>query len=92
MFSVRTKSTEETPAGRIDIIVGDALEFGMTFTLKLFTSESLGTGIERWSEQPARMDVLEISGEAWDAWQDQNDFDYVAGLAATKMGLEKDDE
>jgi hypothetical protein len=92
MFSVLTKATEETPAGRIDITVGDALEFGMTFTLKLFTSESLGTGIERWSENPAKMDVLEISGSDWDSWQDKNDYDYVAGLAAAKMGLEKVDE
>jgi len=92
MFSVLTKATDETPAGRIDIAVGDALEFGLTFTLKLFTSESLGTDLERWSEQPAKMDVLEISGESWDAWLDQNDFEYVAGLALAKMGLVKASE
>ena len=92
MFSVQTKATDETPAGRIDILVGDALEFGMTFTLKLFTSESLGTGIERWSEHPIKMDVLEISGAAWDSWQDKIAYEYVAGLAAAKMGLEKVDE
>ena len=91
MFSVKTKATEETPAGRIDIIVADALEFGMTFTLRLFTKEILGTGIERWSENP-KIDVLEISGSDWDAWQDKNDYEYVALLATAKMGLEKVDE
>ena len=92
MFSVSTKATDETPAGRIDIIVGDALEFGMTFTLKLFTSESLGTDLVRWSDQPAKMDVLTITGDDWKSWQDQNDFEYVAGLALGVMGLEKASE
>jgi len=90
MFSVKLKATDEQPAGRVDITVGDAKEFGMTFTLKLFESESLGDGLERWQEKPEQMTVLTVEGEEWSAWLDQNDYEYIGGLAANKLGREID--
>ena len=89
MFTVPTKASDTTPAGRIDISVGDAMEFGMTFTLQFYEKTSLGNGIERWSEAPTKIDVLEVTGDSWAAWLEQDDHDYISGLALQKLNLEK---
>ena len=91
MFSVKLKATDEKPAARVDVEVGDAIEFGMTFTLRVFQAENLGAGLDRWEEKTNEMQVMTVDGDAWNAWQDQNDYEYIGGLAAAKLGREIDE-
>ena len=55
MFSVKIKATDEKPAARVDVEVGDAIEFGMTFTLRVF-AENLTACVGRKNQRNASYD------------------------------------
>ena len=90
MIEIAVTPTATLNASKVAIQLNSAQEFGMQFSVAAFGKITDSEGNEVWGQNPLYSGLLNVTGDAWDAWgSDKDDATYVGDLALAQLGLER---
>ena len=91
MIEINTIPTAELNVSKIAVSLNSAQEFGMQFSVVGWGKFKNPEGEDIWGTTPLVSTLLNVTGEAWDAWgSDKDDATYVGDLALAQLGLQRD--
>ena len=79
---------------KVAISLNSAAEFSMQFNVVGWGKFTNAEGDEVWGNTPLVSTLLKVDGDAWKNWTPDaagSDSEYIAGLALTQLGLERDE-
>jgi hypothetical protein len=94
MIEVITKPTASLNVSKVVIRLNSAAEFSMQFNVVGWGKYTDGEGNEVWGSNPVVSTLLSVSGPTWSGWipgAAASDSEYIANLALTQLGLERDE-
>ena len=90
MIEINTLPTAELNVSKIAVSLNSAQEFGMQFSVVGWGKFKNPEGEDIWGTTPLVSTLLNVTGEAWDAWgSDVDDATYVGDLALAQLGLQR---
>tara|TARA_R100001463_G_scaffold17013_5_gene43888 strand:- start:501 stop:890 length:390 start_codon:yes stop_codon:yes gene_type:complete len=91
MIEINTIPTAELNVSKVAVSLNSAQEFGMQFSVVGWGKFKNAEGEDVWGTNPLVSTLLNVTGEAWDAWgSDKDDATYIGDLALSQLGLQRD--
>jgi hypothetical protein len=90
MIEINTIPTAELNVSKVAVSLNSAQEFGMQFSVVGWGKFKNPEGEDVWGTTPLVSTLLNVTGEAWDAWGSEvSDSEYIGNLSLDLLGLQR---